>query len=81
MAKFRELHHKEMQDFLQAFSLPGTLKFRNNKWIGLNRQGRPFTVHVKHGSTRKFPPQLVEAVAKDLGVSAEEFTAWYEGMK
>ena len=70
-----------MQEFLQAFSLPGTLKYRNNKWVGLNREGRPFTVHVKHGSTRKFPPQLVEAVAKDLGVSAEEFTAWYEGMK
>jgi len=67
-----------MQEFLQAFSLPGSLKYRNNKWVGLNRDGRPFTVHVKHGLTRKFPPQLVEAVAKDLDVSAEEFTAWYE---
>jgi hypothetical protein len=81
MARFRELRQAEMQEFLQAFSLPGTLKYRNNKWVGLNRDGRPFTVHVKHGSTRKFPPQLVEAVAKDLGVSPEEFLSWYDGIE
>jgi len=53
------------------------LKYRNNKWIGLNRKGEPFTVHVKHGSTRKYSRRLIETIAKDLGVSREEFTKWY----
>jgi len=63
-----------------AFSKPGSLKFRNNKWVGLNREGKPFTVHVKHGSTRKYPPPLVEAVAKDLKVSVKEFREWYKNL-
>lgn len=79
MSRFPELRWKEFERFLQTFSRPGTLKFRNNKWVGLNQSGKPFTVHVKHGSSTKYPPQLVETVAKDLGVSAEEFLNWYRG--
>ena len=77
MSRFPELRHGQFVRFLEAFCGPGTLKFRNNKWIGLTRQGRPFVVHVKHGSTKKYPPPLVEAVAKDLDVSHEEFLKWY----
>ncbi len=77
MRKFPELRRAHFERFLEVFCRPGTLKFRNNKWIGLTREGRPFVVHVKHGSTRKYPAPLVEAVAKDLGVSQEEFREWY----
>ncbi len=63
MSRFPELHRGQFQEFLQTFSRPGTLKFRNNKWVGLNRNGKPFVVHVKHGTTRKYPGSLVEAVA------------------
>jgi len=77
MSSFPELRHGQFVRFLEAFCRAGTLKFRNNKWIGLTRKGRPFVVHVKHGSTRKYPPPLVEAVAKDLDVSREEFWKWY----
>jgi len=42
------------------------------------QQQRPtFTVHVKHGTTRKYSSRLVEAVAKDLSVTPEEFQEWY----
>ena len=77
MSRFPELHQAEFQKFLEAFCRPGTLKFRNNKWLGLTRDGIPFVVHVKHGSTRKYPPPLVEGVAKDLDVSYQEFMKWY----
>lgn len=30
----------EFEKFLQAFSSPGTLKFRSNKWVDLNRKRR-----------------------------------------
>lgn len=60
MSRFRELNRNKFERFLQRFSRPGTLRFRNNKWIGLNLEGRPFTVHVKHGGTRKYPPTLVK---------------------
>jgi hypothetical protein len=78
LSEFRELRKAEFQKFLEAFSRSGTLKYRNNKWVGLNRKGEPFTVHVKHGSTRKYSPRLIEAIAKDLCVSREEFTKWYQ---
>jgi len=77
LSEFRELRKAEFQKFLEVFSRPGTLKYRNNKWVGLNRKGEPFTVHVKHGSTRKYSRRLIETIAKDLGVSREEFTKWY----
>lgn len=77
MSEFKELRRNEFEKFLEAFSKPGTLKYRNNKWVGLNRKGETFTVHVKHGSTRKYSRRLIEAVAKDLGVSKEEFIQWY----
>ncbi len=78
MNKYSELNRNEFQRFLEYFSLSGTLRFRNNKWLGLNREGKPFTVHVKHGNSRKYSPVLIEAVAKDLKVTAEEFRKWYE---
>ena len=78
MRKFQELHRHEFEQFLERFSIRGSLKFRNNKWIGLTRDGKPFTVHVKHGTTRKYPSRLVEAVAKDLSVTLEEFEEWYK---
>ena len=81
MSNFKELRKNELEKFLEAFSAPGTLKFPNNKWVGLNRKGQPFTVHVKHGNTRKFNPRLVEAIAKDLAVSEEEFLQWYYSKK
>jgi hypothetical protein len=59
--------------------MAGSLKFRNNKWIGLTRGGKPFAVHVKHGTTRKYPSSLVEAVAKDLEITQEEFGEWHQG--
>lgn len=77
MSRFPELRRSDFERFLQTFSRTGTLKYRNNKWVGLNRDGKPFTVHVKHGSGTKYPPSLMEAVAKDLGISAEEFWNWY----
>ena len=77
MNEFKELRRGEFERFLEAFSKPGTLKYRNNKWVGLNRKGGPFTVHVKHGSTRKYSRRLIEAIAGDLGVSREEFTQWH----
>ncbi len=77
MRKFPELRKDQFDRFLEAFCRPGTLSFRNNKWIGLTRDGRPFVVHVKHGSTRKYPSLLVEVVAKDLGVTQDEFWTWY----
>ena len=78
MSRFPELKRNEFEAFLLHFSKPGSLKFRNNKWIGLNREGKPFVVHVKHGSTRKYPPPLVEAVAKDLKVPLQQFWEWYK---
>ena len=78
MSVFPELKRTEFEAFLLQFSKSGSVKFRNNKWVGLNREGKPFTVHVKHGSTRKYPPPLVEAVAKDLRVSLQEFRDWYK---
>lgn len=78
MKKFPELHRQEFDRFLEQFCMVGSLKFRNNKWIGLTREGKPFTVHVKHGATRKYPPRLVESVARDLGVTPEEFSDWFE---
>lgn len=77
MSKFPELHRGQFEKFLETFARPNTLRFRNNKWIGLTREGNPFVVHVKHGSTRKYPSSLVEAVAKDLSVSQDEFWEWY----
>jgi hypothetical protein len=77
MSEFRELRREQFERFLEAFSRSGTLKYRNNKWVGLNRKGEPFTVHVKHGHTRKYSRRLIEAIARDLGVSIEEFTQWY----
>jgi len=77
MKKFPELHRHEFEQFLEKFSIRGSFKFRNNKWIGLTRDGKPFTVHVKHGTTRKYSSRLVEIVAKDLPVSLEEFLQWY----
>jgi hypothetical protein len=76
--KFPELHRREFVQFLERFCMAGSLKFRNNKWIGLTRGGKPFTVHVKHGTTRNYPSRLVEAVARDLRVTPEEFWEWYE---
>ena len=81
MIEFRELRSGEFEKFLKAFSKAGTLKYRNNKWVGLNRQGEPFTVHVKHGRTRKYSRRLVEAIAKDLLVSREEFVKWYDDIR
>ena len=78
MKKLPELRRREFEQFLETFCKPGSLKFRNNKWIGLTREGKPFTVHVKHGTTRRYPSQLVAAVAKDLGVAIEEFWKWYQ---
>jgi len=75
--KYPELHRREFEQFLQRFSMTDSLKFRNNKWIGLTREGKPFTVHIKHGTTRSYPPRLVEAVARDLRVTPEEFSEWY----
>ncbi len=49
MSEFKELKRGEFERFLEAFGKPGTLKYRNNKWVGLNRKGEPFTVHIKHG--------------------------------
>jgi len=77
MRKFPELRKAQFERFLETFCRPGTLRFRNNKWIGLTRDGRPFVVHVKHGSTRKYTSPLVEIVAKDLGVTQNEFWTWY----
>ncbi len=81
MSRFPELRQVEFERFLLAFSRSGTVKFRNNKWVGLNREGKPFVVHVKHGETKKYPPTLVEAVAKDLAVDLTEFQKWYAGKK
>jgi len=80
MSAFPELKRNEFEAFLSHFSKPGSVKFRNNKWVGLNREGKPYTVHVKHGSTKKYPPPLVEAVAKDLKVSIHEFREWYKNL-
>ncbi len=80
MNKFPELNRNEFERFLERFSISGTLRFRNNKWIGLNRERKPFTVHIKHGNTRKYSPVLVEAVANDLKVTADEFIKWYEAL-
>lgn len=81
MSEFAELRKNDFEAFLLNFSRPDSLKFRNNKWIGLNGEGKPFTVHVKHGNTRKYPPPLVEAVAKDLKVSLQEFQDWHKNLK
>ena len=78
MKKFPELRRQKFEQFLERFCSPGSLKFRNNKWIGLTREGKPFTVHVKHGTTRKYSSRLVEAVAKDLSITLEEFWEWYK---
>lgn len=80
MRKFPELHRGQFEQFLERFAKPGSLTFRNNKWIGLTREGKPFTVHVKHGSTRKYSPLLVGSVAKDLAVSPTEFFEWYDAI-
>ena len=46
MIEFREFRKGEFERSLKAFSRSGSLKYRNNKWVGLNRKGEPFTVHV-----------------------------------
>jgi hypothetical protein len=76
--KLPELHRRDFEQFLERFCMAGSLKFRNNKWIGLTREGKPFTVHAKHRTTRSYPSRLVEAVAKDLRVTPEEFFGWYK---
>jgi hypothetical protein len=76
--KFPELHRGEFERFLEEFTEPGSLRYRNNKWLGLTREGKPFAVHVKHGTTKKYSPRLVEAVAKDLCVTPQEFWEWYK---
>ena len=43
MSGFRELRRNEFEKFLKAFSKPGSLKYRSNKWVGLNKKGEPFT--------------------------------------
>jgi hypothetical protein len=78
MSRFPGLSRAEFEAFLRAFTQPGTLVFRNNKWLGLNRNGKSYTVHVRHGGSRKYDASLVEVVAKDLGVSLQEFKDWYE---
>ena len=78
MRKFPELNRHEFEQFLEKFSIHGSLKFRKNKWLGLTRNGKPFTVHVKHGTTKKYSSRLVEVVAKDLSVTREEFEEWYK---
>ncbi len=80
MSRFSELNRNGFEQFLQRFTLSGTLKFRNNKWVGLNREGKPFTIHVKHGSSKKYSSRLVETVAKDLKITPEEFRQWHEGL-
>lgn len=52
MNKFPELRQKEIERFLRDFSSPGTLRFKKNNRVGLNRAGNSFTVHNKHGKTR-----------------------------
>jgi hypothetical protein len=79
MSKFPELTHQEMGQFLSAFSRPGTLRCGRNKWVGISVSGKTFTVHRKHGETRKYPPSLVEAIVRKVGVSREEFWKWYQG--
>jgi hypothetical protein len=76
-SKFPELNRGEFEAFIAKFTIPGSVKFRNNKWIGLNLKGQPFTVHVKHGKTKKYSPELVETVAKDLAVSLKQFKEWH----
>ncbi|MCL6448093.1 MAG: hypothetical protein K6U04_08090 [Armatimonadetes bacterium] len=78
MSKFAELTHQEMEQFLRVFTRSGTLRYGKNKWVGVSLTGKTFTVHRKHGETRKYPPSLVEAVAKKIGVSREEFWEWYK---
>jgi hypothetical protein len=46
--------------------------------VGVSLAGKTFTVHRKHGETRKYQPSLVDAVAKKIGVSREEFWEWYK---
>ncbi len=58
MSDFKELRRSEFEKYLEAFSKPGTLKYRHNKWVGLNRKGEPFAVHVKHGSTSQITTKL-----------------------
>jgi hypothetical protein len=53
MSRFPGLSRVEFEAFLKAFTQPGTLVFRNNKWLGLNRNGKSYTVHVRHGGSRK----------------------------
>lgn len=79
MSRFPQLRRSEFHQFLEHFSKPSSVKFRNNKWVGISRDGRPYTVHVHHGQTVKFPPTLVEVVARDLGVSFTEFWEWHKG--
>jgi len=67
-----------MEQFLEAFSRPDTLKYSQNKWVGISLAGKTFTVHRKHGKNRKYPPPLVEALARKMGVLKEEFLAWYK---
>jgi hypothetical protein len=81
VSRFKELRRSEFEKFLIYFSHPNSIKNRNNKLIGLNREGKPFTVHIKHGSSKKFPPSLVEAVARSLGVSLDEFLDWYNNKR
>ena len=81
MSRFKELRKNEFEKFLIHFSYPNSIKNRNNKLIGLNREGKPFTVHIKHGSSKKFPPSLVEAVARNLKVSLAEFLDWYNNKR
>ncbi len=78
MSRFPGLSRAELEAFLRAFTQPDTLVFRNNKCLGLNRNGKSYTVHVRHGASRKYDASLVEVVAKDLGVSLQEFKDWYE---
>ena len=76
MSRFPELRKSEFEAFLKEFSR--SLRFENDKWVGISAKGKTFTVHNPHGDTRKFRPDLVENVAKDLGITYSEFKAWYD---
>ena len=72
--KLPELDRHESIAFLDRFA--GSYRRRGLLIAGLNRDGRPFTIHLEHRSEGMRRDQLAPAL-RYLSVAREEFFEWY----
>lgn len=72
--KLPELGRHDVKAFFDHFA--ASYRRRGLFIAGVNREGRPFTVHLEHRSEGMRPDQLAAAL-RYLGVERQEFFEWY----